>query len=84
MTHTSAPTFSTVRFMEGYDIDEVDSFIRDVEPQVAGNSPDAELAHRITAARFTPVRMRRGYDMREVDAYLDQLVERAFTGRGPT
>ncbi|WP_344771224.1 DivIVA domain-containing protein [Aeromicrobium panaciterrae] len=82
MTHTAIRTFSKVRLREGYDIDEVDAFLAEVERNLLGPLPHAELARRIAHARFTPVRLRQqGYDMGAVDEHLDTLHEWAVTGR---
>ena len=84
MTHPPGLAFSTVRWIEGYDIDEVNAFILEVEPLVLAQAPDRALAQRITRVRFTPVRIRHGYDMHEVDAYLDRLLDLAVYGQRST
>lgn len=84
MTHPPGLAFSTVRWIEGYDIAEVNAFILEVEPQVLERAPDRELAQRITRSRFTPVRIRPGYNMDEVDAYLDRLLDLALYGQRST
>ncbi len=84
MTHPPGHAFTTVRWIEGYDIAEVNGFILEVEPLVLAHAPDRELAQRITRSRFTPVRIRRGYDMAEVDAYLDKLLDVALYGQRST
>lgn len=78
MTHTSGPPFTKVRMREGYDMDDVDTFLAEVEHELLGPLPNPGLARRITGARFTPVRVREGYDMGEVDQYLDELERRAL------
>ena len=80
MTHPPGLAFSTVRWIEGYDIDEVNAFIMEVEPLVLRDAPDRDLAQRVTRVRFTPVRIRRGYDIAEVDHYLDRLLDYAIYG----
>ncbi len=84
MTHPPGLAFSTVRWIEGYDIAEVNAFIMEVEPLVLRDAPDRALAQRVTRVRFTPVRIRRGYDMAEVDHYLDRLLNLAIYGHQST
>ena len=84
MTHPPGLAFSTVRWIEGYDIAEVNAFILEVEPLVLRDAPDRDLAQRVTRVRFTPVRIRRGYDMKEVDDYLDRLLNLALYGHRST
>lgn len=84
MTYPPGLGFSTVRWIEGYDIAEVNAFIMEVEPLVLLHAPDHDLAQRVTRVRFTPVRLRRGYDMGEVDHYLDRLLDFAIYGRRST
>ncbi len=84
MTHVEGHSFTTVRIIEGYDIDEVDAFLGEIVPLVRLRAPDNELAQRITRVRFTPVRIRRGYNMGEVDAYLGELLDLAVYGRPAT
>jgi DivIVA domain-containing protein len=73
MPAVPSPSFSTVRWREGYTIDEVDRFLATVHRELAGRLPDAALAERIRRAVFTPVRLRPGYDMQQVDDHLDEL-----------
>lgn len=69
----------TTGWREGYDIDEVDTFLDHVEARLTGR-PDVALADEILAVRFTPVRIRTGYDVGDVDAVLDDLEHRARNG----
>lgn len=65
-------TFSRVRWQEGYDVREVDAFVRRALDDL--RSPEVTMrAGDVRAARFRPVRLREGYQMREVDDYLDAL-----------
>lgn len=80
MTAQPARPFTTVRLREGYNIDEVDAFLAEMDRALSGRLPDQALADRMTNARFTPVRLRRGYDMEEVDQHLDDLHRLASQG----
>ncbi len=74
-------TFSRVRWQEGYDVREVDAFVRRVQEDL--RSPVTTLrAGDVRAARFRPVRLREGYEMREVDDYLAAL-EQTLAVRHP-
>ncbi|GAA1730587.1 DivIVA domain-containing protein [Aeromicrobium alkaliterrae] len=73
----TTPRFTLVRFREGYDIEEVDAFVKDVDTALASRRTEPGLAERITAARFTPRRFRQAYDMGEVDQHLDELHRQA-------
>ena len=77
---TPVPTFSRVRWREGYQVGDVDDFLLEIRPLLDGRLPDPALADRIVNARFRPVRLRAGYDMMQVDAYLDQLHALASQG----
>lgn len=68
-------TFSTTRFKEGYDIAEVDKFLRRIE---AGEAS----AEDIRTVTFSTVRFRSGYDTDEVDDYLDRVIRQM--GSSPT
>ena len=59
--------FTPVRLREGYDMNEVDTFLDRLCAMLRAGEP---VAATIAAARFTPVRMREGYDMDEVDRLL--------------
>lgn len=58
--------FTVVRWREGYEIADVDSFLSQL---TAGPTADID----VSAVRFTPTRLRPGYVMREVDEYLDAV-----------
>lgn len=74
-------TFSRVRWQEGYDVREVDAFVRRALDDL--RSPGTTMrASDVRAARFRPVRLREGYQMREVDDYLDAL-EQTLALRNP-
>lgn len=65
--------FTSVRFGEGYDAQEVDDFIDRCERAV--RSGDGSVtAEEVTQKRFTPTRFREGYDMEEVDRFLDDVL----------
>lgn len=63
--------FQTVRFREGYDVDEVDEFLDQVIARAKADRPitPAEL----DAQTFQTVRFKEGYDMNEVDEFLKEL-----------
>ncbi|WP_183100952.1 DivIVA domain-containing protein [Nocardioides pelophilus] len=64
--------FSRVRFREGYDVVEVDDFLR--RAHHALESGDGSVsAQDVREARFSPVRLREGYDMGQVDLELDRV-----------
>lgn len=76
----TSPTFRTTRWRTGYRTDDVDDFLADVLPRLAGGAgagSDPALAERIQQARFATVRLEAGYDMEDVDTFLDELVRRA-------
>ncbi|KFI91666.1 hypothetical protein BISA_0953 [Bifidobacterium saguini DSM 23967] len=64
-------TFQTVRFKEGYDVDEVDVFLDQVVARAKAGNPmtPAEIA----AQTFQTVRFKEGYDTGEVDEFLTEL-----------
>ena len=65
-------SFSRVRLREGYDVAEVDEFLR--RAHHALESQDGSVTSvDVQNARFGPVRLREGYDMGEVDNELDRL-----------
>lgn len=67
------PTFSMVRWREGYDVIEVDEFVDRVMATVNGQPVDQPVtARELRKVQFSPVRMREGYDVAEVDAFLDE------------
>lgn len=67
-----APSFSRVRFQEGYDSEEVDAFVGRILATVNGQPVDVPVtAQDIENVQFTPVRFRDGYDVNEVDIFLE-------------
>lgn len=83
MSTLPTPQFRTTRFRESYDISEVDAFLAEIGPWLAGRLPNPEAARRISEARFSPVRMRPGYDMDAVDDHLAELEKLASQGPTP-
>jgi DivIVA domain-containing protein len=72
-------TFTTTRFREGYDTDEVDSFLARVKTTLEAYERRSGGFAGITAAqvvttRFQPTKYRLGYNQDQVDALLDQVV----------
>lgn len=63
------PSFTTGRFREGYDPQDVDAFVDRVFAALDGG--EALTSADIRGISFTPVRFREGYDVAEVDAFLD-------------
>ena len=59
-------TFRTVRFKEGYAVDEVDDFLDRI-------SKGAVTAEQVRNKTFTTVRFKEGYDVDEVDDFLDKV-----------
>jgi DivIVA domain-containing protein len=76
------PRFTTNRFVETYDMGEVDDAIGRIFAALAEPVPPMEPAD-VHALRFTPTRLRDGYDIGEVDAWLDvaaaELAQRGGT-----
>lgn len=66
--------FTIVRFKEGYDMGEVDDFLRRAE---RGGLTAADVRDVV----FSTTRFRRAYDVDEVDDYLDRLAARLDGGR---
>jgi DivIVA domain-containing protein len=64
--------FPTTRWLEGYDIEQVDAFCERGQRALTESSPGLGPAE-VRSARFRPVRMRTGYEMGPVDSYLDEL-----------
>lgn len=83
MTSPTTPSFRRTRLREGYDIAEVDSFLDELRPWLAGRLPRPDVADRIRNARFAPVRLRLGYDMGDVDDHLAELERLASQGLPP-
>jgi DivIVA domain-containing protein len=74
------PSFTTSRFLETYDMAEVDDAVDRIFAALAGTAPTLG-APEVQAMRFTPVRLREGYTMDEVDTWLDEAVTE-LTRRG--
>lgn len=62
--------FTTVLLAVGYDMGEVDAFLRTLAGELAATSP-AMTASDVTSARFTPVQLQQGYQPDEVDELMD-------------
>lgn len=82
MSPLEPPTFSTVRFREGYSIEEVDEFLAQAKAALEFDPPLMGPEEAETQ-RFTPVRVHTGYDMEEVDDYLDRLADELRRRQGP-
>ena len=67
------PTFPTARFVESYDIEEVDLAVAMVLENLALPRPRIDRGD-IERLRFTPVRLRPGYPMGAVDDWLDEVL----------
>jgi DivIVA domain-containing protein len=65
------PSFTTSRFVETYDMGEVDDAIDRIFDALAQPAPALAPAD-VQALRFTPTRLREGYTMDEVDNWLDE------------
>lgn len=71
-----AIAFTPRRFRGGYDMGEIDAFLRAVEEELRrreGRQGPRLTAEDVRTVRFTPVRLREGYDMLEVDHFLDEV-----------
>ena len=74
--------FPTTRFVEGYEMAEVDALLDTVRatlvqyerPTILGEGP-AITATDVVNARFQPTRFRTGYRQDDVDTFLDRAVE---------
>lgn len=67
------PSFTTSRFVETYDMAEVDDAVDRIFAALA-EPVRALSAGDVQAMRFTPTRLREGYAMDEVDTWLDEAV----------
>ena len=71
-TPLSQLAFRPTRFREGYDVTEVDEFLR--RAHRALESEDGSItAEDVRAVRFSPVRLKEGYDMGQVDGELERI-----------
>ena len=68
--------FSTTRLRPGYDIDEVDAFLRAIRETFAGIREPSLTPDEIRTKQFSTTRLRPGYDEEEVDAFLDEAESR--------
>ena len=74
--------FTITRFLEGYEMTEVDALLEAVRstlagferPTILGDGP-AMTAFEVVNARFQPTKFRSGYKQDEVDIFLDRVVE---------
>jgi DivIVA domain-containing protein len=67
------PLFTRVRWREGYDITQVDTFLERLMATVEGRYVERPVTpDEIHQVIFTPVRLTHGYAVEEVDAFLDQ------------
>jgi DivIVA domain-containing protein len=71
--------FAPTKFREGYDQDEVDTFLDRAAAALrawesAAGASAGLTPEQVVAQRFQPTKFRAGYDQDAVDRYLDQLV----------
>jgi DivIVA domain-containing protein len=67
------PPFTRVRWREGYDIAEVDTFLERLLATAEGRYVEQPVTpDEIHQVIFTPVRLTSGYKVEEVDAFLEQ------------
>jgi DivIVA domain-containing protein len=71
-------SFSSTKWREGYDHDEVDDFLDRVEAQLrydgSGRSVKPLTAEAVIDQKFRATKFRPGYDQDEVDDFLDRIV----------
>lgn len=82
-------TFTTTRFLEGYEMTEVDALLEAVRstlaqferPTILGDGI-AITADEVVSSRFQATRFRSGYKQDDVDIFLDRVVEvlRSYEG----
>ncbi|PRX95529.1 DivIVA domain-containing protein [Allonocardiopsis opalescens] len=65
--------FPTTRFREGYDEQDVDTFLDRVVRTLRGTDPQPLNAAQVRATRFSTTRLRPGYDTAAVDALLEEV-----------
>ncbi len=74
----SAKKFSLTKWREGYDVDQVDDLLAQVEATFASYEQGRRVvpltADEVASARFNPTKFRTGYGQQEVDDFLDQVV----------
>lgn len=68
--------FSSTKFREGYNQDDVDDFLDRVEAHLRGTTSSAEplTAEDVVNQRFRGTKFQSGYDQDEVDDFLDRIV----------
>ena len=71
-----AGRFSTTRLRPGYDIDQVDAFLRAIRDTLVGIREPSLTPDEIRNKQFSTTRLRPGYDEEEVDAFLDEAESR--------
>ena len=69
---TPQHSFTRTQLREGYEIAEVDAFLRRARQALQARDLSV-TASDVHGVRFTPTRLRGGYDMGEVDRELDRL-----------
>ena len=73
--------FTPVRFREGYELQQVDEFLDQLEAAIEAGRP---IAPMVEAARFRMVRRQESYEMGEVDEFLDEVVRLSGASGPPT
>jgi len=68
--------FSSTRLRPGYDIDQVDAFLRAIRDTFVGIREPSLTPDEIRNKQFSTTRLRPGYDEEEVDAFLDEAESR--------
>lgn len=71
-------SFTTVRWREAYDVDQVDACLDGLEAAVLSG---ADVDVLLDGRRFTTVRLSPGYDMGQVDRFLDRVQHAARAAR---
>lgn len=74
--------FSTTRLRPGYDVDQVDAFLRAIRDTFLGMTEPAVTPDEIRTKQFSTTRLRPGYDEEEVDAFLDEAESRLAAQAG--
>ena len=67
--------FTTVRFAEGYDPEEVDALLDEVVETLESRDEPRLTADDVVNRRFRATKFRAGYHQDEVDVFLDRVVE---------
>jgi DivIVA domain-containing protein len=72
---TTPAEFTRVRWLEGYDIAEVDEFVVRLLATLDGRPvANPVTADEVRNVAFSSVRFREGYDVAEVDQFLDLAI----------